>query len=150
MRRIVNRITVCIAVVLAAALLASCGSAAAKTTIEMELTKNYDTSDPFVNAKLIYVSADMDSLDLDASFQMRGESGTLEIVDRETGDVIWTDAWDGTVGETKFTITLANLEKEKEYVIRFTGTKIDYAKIVITSESSLVKERERPQRPNKG
>lgn len=73
---------------------------------------------------------------------MKGESGLLEIVDNETGEVFWSDTWKGEVDKTSFSILLESLEKEREYVIRFTGTKITYIKIVITSESKLVKERE--------
>lgn len=132
------------------AILCCCGNTTAKTIIEMELTSNYDTSDPFINEKLFYVSNDIDTLVLDTSVQIQGESGLLEIADNETDEVFWSDTWNGGIEETKFTILLDNLDSEKEYVVRFIGTKIDYAKIVITSESSLIKEREKPQKPDRG
>lgn len=122
-------------------LLTSCSRATEKTIIEMELTENYDSSDPFIHEKLFYVSDDISSLDLEVLFQMKGKSGILEIADNETDEVIWNDTWDGNVKETTFIISLKKLEREKEYVIRFTGTKINYTKIVITSESNLLKEK---------
>lgn len=139
----------CLLLCLSIVLLCACDDAAG-TVIKMELTQDYDSQDPFINEKLIYVSDDMDALDLDVSFQMRGESGVLEIADNETGEVLWSDSWDGNTPETKFTVSLSDLDKEKEYVVRFTGTKIEHAKVVITSQSSLVKERERPAKPDKG
>lgn len=135
---------------LCALLLMGCSEMGAKSILEMEMTANYDTSDPFVNEKLIYVSEDVDVLELGASFQMKGESGLLEIADNETKEVVWSKRWDESVELNNYLIALDSLEKDKEYVIRFTGTKIQYAKLVITSESKLVKERERPQKPNKG
>lgn len=98
----------------------------------------------YPNEKLFYVDENIDTLNLDVSFQMEGESGVLEIADNETKQVIWSDTWNGNVESTTFTITLDDLDKEKEYIVRFTGTKI-----VITSENNLVKERERPQKPSK-
>lgn len=37
------------------------------------------------------------------------------------------------------------LETDKEYVIRFTGTKIEYAAITAVSDSDKIQERERPE-----
>ena len=51
---------------------------------------------------------------------------------------------DEDVDEMTFTVSLDSVEKEKEYVVQFTGTKINYARIIVTSENDLVKERERP------
>lgn len=144
-----KRLAVCFILVFVVALFASCSNATAETIIEMELTESYDTGDPFINEKLIYVSDTVDTLDLDIAFQMNGDSGTLEIADNETGQVFWSDAWSGEVNKTAFAVSLDSLEKEREYVVRFTGTGIQYAKIVISSDNPLVKERERPLKPNK-
>lgn len=143
-----NRIKFGFLLFFALTLLSSCSNAAS-TIIEMELTQDYDSEDPFINEKLIYVSDNVDNLSLDVSFQMEGESGILEIADNETKQVLWSNTWDGTVESTTFTISLDNLEKEKEYVVRFTGTGIKDAKIVITSENSLVKEQARPKKSSK-
>lgn len=89
-------------------------------------------------------------MSLEVAFEMKGESGLLEIADVETGKVFWSDAWEGEIGKTFFSILLKSLEKEREYVIRFTDTKITHTKIVIASESKLVKECEQPAKPNKG
>lgn len=138
----------CFILFLVVAVLTSCNSSTAKTIIEMELTESSDTLDPFVDKKIM-LSDDIDTLDLDIAFQMKGESGILEIADNETGQVFWSEEWNGDVDKMNFKISLDNLEKEKEYVIRFTGTKINYAKIVITSENKLVQDRERPLKPNR-
>lgn len=130
-------------------LLSGCSSNTAKTIIEMELTDSYDDSDPFVNEKLFYVSDSIDTLELNVSFKMEGESGVLEIADNETKKVLWSNIWNENIDNTTFSISLDTVEKEKEYVIRFTGTKIKYAKIVVTSDDKLVKECVRPMKPDR-
>ena len=147
MRKRIAEVAVALAVTM---LLGACSGVAVKTVIEMELTQSYDTQDPFIHEKLIYVSKDMDVLELSVSFEMKGESGVLEIADNETKQVLWSDSWEEDVDRTEFLVSLDHLQAEKEYVARFTGTKIEHAKIVITSSSSLVKERERPQKVSKG
>lgn len=132
-------------------ILSSCTnlSSSTKMTIQMEMNKNYDDNTTYINEKLIYVSEDTDTLKLDVSFQMKAENGILEIADNETGEIFWSQTWSEDVDKTGFTISLDNLDKDKEYVIRFTATKLNYTKIIITSDNSLVKERERPLKHNK-
>lgn len=62
-----------------------------QTTIEMDLDKNYDTSDPFVNARLFCVSNDIDVLDTEISFKMDGDSGIVEIKDNKTDETLWSN-----------------------------------------------------------
>ena len=126
----------------------SCVGATAPTVIEMEMTRDYSDSNPFINEKLFYVSTDIDSVDFDVDFHMEGESGLLEIADNETKEVIWNKEWSENVDD-KFTISLSDLEKDKEYVIRLTCTEVENAKLVMTSDSRLVKEREKPLKPDK-
>lgn len=115
-----------------------------ETVIEMELTENYDVSDPFVNARLFCVSDDIDVLEAAGSFQMDGESGVLEVKDNKTNEVLWKKTWDKSIDKDIFTISLEDIKKEKEYAIFFTGTKINYANIVVTFKNDLVQEREKP------
>lgn len=119
------------------------------TEIEMELTQNYSPTDPFVHAKLFYVPKSVDTLKLNVSFQMEGESGTLEIADNETEEVLWSETWNENTEITKFEVSLNEIDKGKEYVVRFTGTKIEYAKIVVASEDKLIRERVRPRKSKK-
>lgn len=130
-------------------ILSGCSSNTASTIIEMELTDRYDTSDPFVHEKLFYVPNRMDTLEFTISVQMEGEHAVLELADNETKQVLWSRIWDENVDTTTFPVTLDGIEQEKEYVIRFTGTKIKHAKVVMTSDSKLVKEREKPIKPNR-
>jgi len=112
--------------------------------IEMEMTENYDDTQPFINERLFYATDNIDTLEFNFVFQMRGESGLLEIADNSTNEVLWSKSWDGTVTNTAFAAQLKDLQKDKEYVIRFTGTNIKYVNIVAASESSFIKERTRP------
>lgn len=130
-------------------LLPGCTEITSPTLIILELTSNYETSGPFINEKRFYVDENIDVLELDISFQMKGGRGILEIADSETAQVVWSATWDGEVGETEFAVLLDTIETAKEYVIRFTGTKIEYAKVVITSKDNLVKEGEKPSKPHK-
>lgn len=117
------------------------------TEIEMELTQNYSPTDSFIHEKLFYVQKSVDTLKLNISFRMEGESGTLEIADNETEEVLWSETWNENTEITKFVVSLNEMDKDKEYVVRFTGTKIQYAKIVVTSEDKLIRERTRPGKP---
>ena len=112
--------------------------------IDMTLTKDWDDADPFIDERLFHVTKDVDSVELNIIFQMMGESGLLEIADNNSDEVLWSNSWDSSVGNTSLAASLKSLQKEKEYVIRFTGTKIEYANIVVASESDLIKERTRP------
>lgn len=113
--------------------------------INMELTENYDDADSFIDERLFYVTKDMDTLQLNLLYKMKGEEGILEIADNKTGDVLWMSIWHGTVDTATTAAQLKNLETDKEYVIRFTGTKIEYAAITAVSDSDKIQERERPE-----
>ena len=115
---------------------------------EMELDRYYDDTDPFVNERLFCVSEDISTLKAKFSFQMDGKSGLVEIRDNETDELIWANTWNENIENDTFTISLNNILKENEYVIRFVGTEINYAKIEVIFESGLVRERERPRKSN--
>ena len=115
---------------------------------EMELDRYYDDTDPFVNERLFCVSEDISTLKAKISFQMDGKSGLVEIRDNETDELIWANTWNENIENDTFIISLNNILKENEYVIRFVGTEINYAKIEVIFESGLVRERERPRKSN--
>ena len=54
---------------------------------------------------------------LNISFQMEGESGTLEIADNETEEVLWSETWNENTEITKFVVSLNEMDKDKEYVV---------------------------------
>lgn len=115
-----------------------------KFKTKMELTQDYDDSDPFIDERLFYLTDSIDSLTLDISLQLEGESGVLEIEDNKTKQVLWKDNWKENIENATVTASLDSPQKDREYVIRFTGTKIKHAKIVITSNNNLIKERTKP------
>ena len=114
------------------------------TIIEMELDQNYDESVPFINEKLFCVLDDLDNLTAEGTFEMDGEKGILDVKNNKTNEVLWSKTWEQNVNSEKFSVSLADLKKDDEYVVCFTGTKINQAKIKITFNNSLVEERERP------
>lgn len=128
---------------------ANAGSSSAegkKMSIEMELDKNYDDKDPFVNERLFYVTKDLDGLSAEGTFKMDGESIVLEVKNNKTKEVLWSKTWEENVKSEPLSITLKNLKKEDEYVVCLTGRKVNYAAIGITFDSGFVKEREKPSR----
>ncbi len=141
-------IVIGLTLVLIIVLFASCNNITAPTVIAMEITKDYDDADPYINEKLFFVSDDVDRVDFDVDFQMEGENGLLEIADNESKEVVWNKAWSESVDD-EFTISLSDLDKEREYVIRLTCRDVEQAKLVMTSDSSLVKERDKPLKPSK-
>lgn len=119
---------------------------AQKTILEMEMNENYSNSDPFENGRLFCVSEDIETLDVEVYFQMDGESGIVEIKDRNADEVLWSNTWDENISGDTVTVSLNNLQKEKEYVVRFTGTKINHAVVKVAFESELVQEKSRPSK----
>ena len=117
-----------------------------KTVLEMEMNSNYSNSDPFENGRLFCVSEDIETLDAEVYFQMDGERGIVEIKDRNSDEVLWSNTWDEKVSGDTITVSLNNLQKEKEYDVRFTGTKINHAVVNVTFESELVQEKSRPSK----
>ncbi len=118
------------------------------SVFEMELDRYYDDTEPFVNEKLFCVSEDISTLKAKISFQMEGKSGIVEIRDNETDELIWANTWNENIENDTFTISLNDILKENEYVIRFVGAEINYAKIEVAFESDLVQERVRPRKSN--
>lgn len=116
------------------------------TTIEMELDENYDDADPFINEKLFCVSEDLDNLAAKGTFEMDGKTGTLEVKNNKTNEVLWSNVWKDTVKSESFSISLGNLKKAEEYVMCFTGTDITHAAIEVAFEGGFVQEREAPSR----
>lgn len=117
-----------------------------KIVLEMEMNSNYSNSDPFENGRLFCVSEDIENLDVAVYFQMEGESGIVEIKDRNADEVLWINTWDENVSGDTVTVSLNNLQKEEDYIVQFTGTKINYALIKATFESELVQEKSRPSK----
>ena len=117
-----------------------------KTVLEMEMNANYSNSDPFENGRLFCVSEDIETLDAEVCFQMDGERGIVEIKDRNSDEVLWSNTWDENVNGDTLSVSLNNLQNEKEYVVRFTGTKINHAVVKVTFESELVQEKSRPSK----
>ena len=117
-----------------------------KTVLEMEMNANYSNSDPFENGRLFCVSEDIETLDAEVCFQMDGERGIVEIKDRNADEVVWSNTWDENVNGDTLSVSLNNLQNEKEYVVRFTGTKINHAVVKVTFESELVQEKSRPSK----
>lgn len=130
-------------VLLAAILLTACGG---DTVIELELTKDYSDTEPMVNEKLFYLPGEIEELPLKVAFEMSGESCLVEIADNESGRVLWHESWRGEVERETRDVALRGLEREREYVVRITGTGVDRAAVALTAHGGRIKERERPRR----
>lgn len=146
-----KKLAVLFFILISVAGLAACVHAAAGTdenglTIQMELDKNYDDTDPFVNERLFCVTEDLDALIAAGTLQLDGESLILDIKNNKTDEVLWSQTWEGEVKAEPFSVSLANLKKEDEYAICLTGRNINDAALAITFEGNGVQERVRPLR----
>ena len=80
------------------------------------------------------------------AFERSGESCLGEIADTESGRVLWHESWRGEVERETRDVALRGLEREREYVVRITGTGVDRAAVALTAHGGRIKERERPRR----
>jgi hypothetical protein len=141
----IKKIVIFFAVSLLFSLFSACSNNPPPFIVEMELTSTYDDADPFVSEQLFYVTEDVASVDFEALLQMKSETCFLEIADNETQELlveIFLREGFNDSGEDKEYITLFDLDKDKEYVIRLTCTEVENVKLVVTSDNSLVKVRE--------
>ena len=92
------------------------------------------------------MSEDTETLDAEVYFQMDGESGIVEIKDRNADEVLWSNTWVENASGDTVTVSFNHLQKGKEYDVRFTGTKIKHAVVKVTFESGLVQEKSRPSK----
>lgn len=113
-------------------------------TIKLELDKDYDDTDPFVNEKLFCVTENLDSLIAEGTLNLVGESIVLEVKNNKTNEVLWSKTWEEDVKSEPVSIRLENLKTDDEYVVCLTGIKIDYAVLEITFDSNFVQERAMP------
>lgn len=121
-------------------------SAGNEMTIKMELDKDYDDTDPFVNERLFCVSKDLDVLSAEGTLNLDGESVMLEVKNNKTNEVLWSNTWEEVVKSEPCSISLENLKKDDEYVVCLTGRKINYVTLEITFDSNFVQERAKPFR----
>ena len=133
-------------IVVALLLFTGCDSNAVMKNFEMEMdiTEDYDDNDPFIDERLFYVTENVDELKIDFEINFDGVEGVLEIADNKHKNIIWETAFNETTNNLKLTAALSSLENDKEYVIRFIGYDIKKVEIVMTSESAVIKEREKP------
>ena len=113
-------------------------------TIKLELDKDYDDTDPFVNEKLFCVTENLDSLIAEGTLNLVGESIVLEVKNNKTNEVLWSKIWEEDVKSEPVSISLENLKTDDEYVVCLTGIIIDYAVLEITFDSNFVQERAMP------
>lgn len=121
-------------------------SAGNEMTIKMELDKDYDDTDPFVNERLFCVSEDLDVLSAEGTLNLDGESVMLEVKNNKTNEVLWSNTWEEVVKSEPCSISLKNLKKDDEYVVCLTGRKINNVTLEITFDSNFVQERAKPFR----
>lgn len=75
----------------------------------MDLDKNYDILDLFVNVCLFCVFNDIDVLDIEIFFKMDGDSGIVEIKDNKIDEILWSNIWYGSVDNDIFVIFFFNI-----------------------------------------
>lgn len=134
-----------ILVLLSLVLLGGCtieDSTPTPTTLEMTIGENYSLDEPFIDARLFYVTDDM-TLELNIDCDMIVGNATVEIYERDTNKVLWKENYKGKVVHQATSLTL-DVKKDVEYCIQFTGTNVKEAKVVLSTDSDNLKERAQP------
>ncbi|WP_303202255.1 DUF4624 family lipoprotein [Raoultibacter timonensis] len=114
--------------------------------ITLELDRDYDEVDPFVNEKLFCVSEDLDALTAEGTLEANGGSVVLEIKNNRTNEVLWSNAWRGDVESGTFSVTLEDLRAADEYVVCLIGREMHHATLGIAFDGAFVRERAMPLR----
>ena len=140
------KLTKCIFMLFICLLFSSCTTQSNLFHINMELTQNYDKSEPFIDERLFVVTKDTASLQLTIDIQSLADTSLLEIIDTNTKDILWYREWDQQITATTISVSLSNLVSQKEYLIRFSGTGVKSTNISITSDDSNIQTKQRPSR----
>lgn len=70
---------------------------------------------------LFYAIEDIDHTEITGEIDMEAASGLLEVIDRESEEVLWTKVWDKST-VSSFTIPLEHIQKDHEYTLQFSAT----------------------------
>lgn len=92
---------------------------------------------------LFYATEDIEDIEIAGEIDMAAASELLEVIDRESEEVLWTKTWDKST-VSSFTIPLEHLLKNREYTLQFSATGVSKASIQITYEDSRLQERAKP------
>lgn len=90
-----------------------------------------------------YAKDDIDHIEITGEINMAAASGLLEVIDRESEEVLWTKTWDKPT-VSSFTIPLEHLQKDHEYTLQFSATGVSKASVQINYEDSSLQERAKP------
>lgn len=106
--------------------------------VEMEFHNEWKGAVPAKDQRLFCVSQDTDVLELDFIVDVCEGSGTLQVIDNDTGEAIWQSC---VTENAVLTQRLGPLKREREYAIRFLGMVSGYMKITISSRSGDIREK---------
>lgn len=115
-----------------------------QTILKMELDKDYDDKEAFVNERLFCVLEDVEEVHARGVLDFAGEDLRLEIKNNKTKEILWSEAWEKHREAEIFPIILKDLSKDEEYVMTLTGKGIQSTVVSITFDNRNVQERERP------
>ncbi len=140
-----KRMALPLAMILLSPVFSACGGNPPPFVVEMDLTGNSAGPDPVVSERPFSVSDNVDSVDFEAYLQMKSETCTLQLADKASQnpmvEISWQESFNNS-GRDKENITLYDLDKDKEYVIRLTCAQVEDVKLAVTSDNSLVTARE--------
>ena len=136
MKKTFITILACLMAILTLALTA-CSDGKGETVLEFTC-KNSD----FSNEKSIYFNEKFDSLVLTADFEIQEATATMQILDKQSNQVVWEKTTDNT---EKFDIELKNIVANTEYFFRIEVRQTKYMHLLITSPVKLVKDKEKPE-----
>ncbi len=131
-------------VLLAATLLCGACSGSYSAT---SLFFSFDTSDPADSGgeKILYINNGMEKLVLNAELKVDSGNVSLQVTDTATNDVIWNGEYSK---DANFTIELNDLKANREYLLAIRAVQSRKVTLQVTSNTKLVKDKEKPDKYN--
>lgn len=104
---------------------------------------SFNTSSPSnsSNEKTIYIKNDMDKLELNFELKIDSGNAIIQVLNASNNEVLWNNSYQE---DSKFKIELNDIKADSEYLFKIETTQSKKVKLIITSNSKLVRDKEKP------
>lgn len=113
-----------------------------------QMVFSFDTNEPSnysSDSKILYINEDIEKLELNAELKTDSEDVTVQVIDFND-EIIWSENYNNN---SNFKIELFDLKSESEYLLKVEARTSKNLKLTVTSETKLVKNKEKSDKPNK-
>lgn len=128
-------------VIITALLNNACGLNNAGTYIEFLFSTGIPSNS--IGEKYLYINDDMEKLELNAELKIISGEAEIKIFNLQDNEIAWSAKYSE---DSVFTIELRNMKKDCEYVIKIETVQSIKTELIISSETGLVKDIEKPER----